>query len=439
MLRTTKSERSFANYDDVQAAAGGKMLPGEAGAQAAERQNRSIVQVPLTAHRAGGDARDRDADSGALIDWLSEEEQMSLIETARQDVPRVRAEDDEHKLKYLKGLVDAQEESRKKKLELAAKKWARASEFYGKKRITTAAELTKEFVGLTESKKLVILKEQITIRVVGYGWTQFKTPWSVAGVPVSVTSLRAKVEAMFLAEESLTKPDEAPVPEAATARLGSIGTLSTQALELASESKFSSAELKVVATDIREAKKSEREAKAGAMHDSHAVKQPPDAPELSIGLKIEVLGQYEMAAEDEGAESTWGKHWFACEVVAQSTGDGTHKKAGKGGTLRKVAKGWTLVKYEDDDEEEWLRLQDFNCMVLSSWRLDLDYVGNDEDEDGGGAAAEDGGKSGDMGPEKIDDSEDDDRDQVEDDKDEDDEDDSSESNDDDDVDDDDED
>ena len=72
--------------------------------------------MPLTAHRAGGDARDRDADSGALIDWLSEEEQMSLIETARQDVPRVRAEDDEHKLKYLKGLVDAQEESRKKKI-----------------------------------------------------------------------------------------------------------------------------------------------------------------------------------------------------------------------------------------------------------------------------------------------------------------------------------
>ena len=88
------------------------MRPGEAGAQAAERQNRSIVQVPLTAHRTGVDARD--ADSDALIDWLSEEEQMSCIETARQDVPRVRAEDDEHKLKYLKGLVDVQEESRKK-------------------------------------------------------------------------------------------------------------------------------------------------------------------------------------------------------------------------------------------------------------------------------------------------------------------------------------
>ena len=416
-----ESERSFANYDEVQAAAGGKMLPGEAGAQAAERQNRSIVQVPLTAHRAGGGARDRDAGSGALIDWLSKEEQMSLIETARQDVPRVRAEDDEHKLKYLKGLVDAQEESRKKKLELAAKGWARASEFYGKKRITTAAELTKEFVGLTESKKLVILKEQITIRVVGYGWTQFKTPWSVAGVPVSVTSLRAKVEAMFLAEESLTRPDEAPVPEAATARLGSMGTLSTQALELASESKFSSAELKVVATDIREAKKSEREAKAGAMHDSHAVKQPPDAPELSIGLKIEVLRKYEMAAEDEGAESTWGKHWFACEVVGQSSGDGTHKKAVKGGSLRTVAKGWTLVKYEDDGEEEWLRLKDFNCMNISSWRLDLDYADLDLE-----------GKSGSMDLDEIDNSKDGDGDEVDDDEDEGDEGHSSEMNDDDD-------
>ena len=103
-------------------------------------------------------------------------------------------------------------------MELAAKRWARASEFYDKKRITTAADLTEALAGKTESKKLVILKEQITIRVVGYGWTQFKTPWSVAGVPVSVASLTAKANAMFIAEESLTKPDEAPVPEAATAR-----------------------------------------------------------------------------------------------------------------------------------------------------------------------------------------------------------------------------
>ena len=151
---------------------------------------------------------------------------------------------------------------------------------------------------------------------------------------------------MFTEEKSLRKPDEAPVPEAATARLGSMGTLLTQALELASESKFSSAELKVVATSIREAKKSEREAKAGAMHDSHSTEQPPEAPELLIGLKIEVLGQYEMAAEDEEAKSTWGKYWFACEVADQSSGDGTHKKAGKGGSLRTVAKGWTLVTGE---------------------------------------------------------------------------------------------
>ena len=156
---------------------------------------------------------------------------MSLIETARQDVPRVRAEDDEHKVKYLKGLVDAQEESWKKKLELAAKRWARASEFYDKERITTAADLAEALAGKTESKKLVILKEQITIRVVGYGWTQFKTPWSVAGVPVSVASLTAKANAMFTDEESLRKPDEAPVPEAATARLGSMGTLSTRGAE----------------------------------------------------------------------------------------------------------------------------------------------------------------------------------------------------------------
>ena len=128
-----------------------------------------------------------------------------------------------------------------------------------------------------------------------------------------------------------------------------------------------------------------------------------------------------MAAEDEGAKSTWGKHWFACEVIGQSSGDGTHKKADKGGSLRTVAKGWTLAKYEDDGEEEWLRLKDFNCMNISSWRLDLDYADLDLE-----------GKSGGMDLDEIDNSKDGDGDEVDDDEDEGDEGGSSEMNDDDD-------
>ena len=188
--------------------------------------------------------------------------------------------------------------SPEKKLELAAKRWARAAEFYDKKRITTAAALAAALDGETESKKPAILKEHITIRVVGYGWMQFKTPWSVAGFPVSVASLTAKAKAMFAAEILLTKPDE---------------------------------------------------------------------------------------------------------------------------SLRTVTKGWTLVKYEDDGEEEWLRLKDFNCMNISSWRLDLDYADLDLE-----------GKSGSMDLDEIDNSKDGDGDEVDDDEDEGDEGHSSEMNDDDD-------
>jgi len=56
--------------------------------------------------------------------------------------------------------------------------------------------------------------------------------------------------------------------------------------------------------------------------------------------------------------------------------------------MRKVNIGWFLVRYEDDDLEEWLRLPGdaFKNNARGSWRVDLDFEASGGIE-GGGAAA----------------------------------------------------
>ena len=58
-----------------------------------------------------------------------------------------------------------------------------------------------------------LLKEQINIVVIGFGWIEFKTPWSCA-TDKTVGSLRdliAKVEAMIMKSGKRPKPEEPPV------------------------------------------------------------------------------------------------------------------------------------------------------------------------------------------------------------------------------------
>ena len=384
-------ERIFGGYDQERKKHQGVDW-SSAGAQFQGKTNNSIFVVAETAHRKPDGSEAGSGDEEALFDSMPIHEQMSCVEAARQDVPRLRAEDDAAVLAAALATLEAHEAQRETKLRHAAQNWAKACDFFDRTPITTMLALNKALTGQSGSKKLAILREQFNIRVLGYGWKELKVPFSKKGCAVTgtVSDLTAQFKSMLAKEKDLTKPKEAPVPGAATTRLPSLGTLTQQAVDLSEASAFSASKLRATADALRQEMQKKKEQADAARHDGHAINQPEEAPELAVGLKIEVMCRIVTESDEDGVEDEVGKHWCAAEVIAVSKGDGAHKRVVGRGQKRTVAAGWALVKYEDDEEEEWLRLGDFNSMAISSWRLDLDYLGgggedlsdeNDDDDD----------------------------------------------------------
>jgi len=81
--------------------------------------------------------------------------------------------------------------------------------------------------------KTELLKAQINIRVQGYGWARFNTAWASSTNKTVGTEadLAHRVKELFADEkaEKLRLPSEPPVPDAATKRLETLGTLTIQA------------------------------------------------------------------------------------------------------------------------------------------------------------------------------------------------------------------
>ena len=93
-----------------------------------------------------------------------------------------------------------------------------------------------------------------------------------------------------------------------------------------------------------------------------------------------------------GQQFTYYKQWLPATVVMISTG--LEKKQGKKGRCMKVPPGQFFISF-DDGENRWIPMKkdDFNCLRVGSWRLDLDFLenrpeGNDEEEGNVDAASE---------------------------------------------------
>ena len=81
-------------------------------------------------------------------------------------------------------------------------------------------------------------------------------------------------------------------------------------------------------------------------------------------------------------------------VVAAANGTAAHKKPTATGQKRKVKIGWFLVRYEDDDVEERLRLfpgDVFNNNARGSWHVDLEFEASGGIEGSGGGGCDDRG------------------------------------------------
>ena len=105
----------------------------------------------------------------------------------------------------------------------------------------------------------------------GYGWTRFNVAWSSAADKSvgSVKDLTAKAKAMIEAEltERLVSPSEPPVPDAATKRLKTLGTLTAQAGALLAKRQASAGAMRALAGKMQNERAAAAESKDAARHE----------------------------------------------------------------------------------------------------------------------------------------------------------------------------
>jgi hypothetical protein len=339
----------------------------------------------VTAGKAkGGSTKDSTPSEEVLLDTLSAKEVEALFEYARTGVKAFKVMDDREVQSQLAENLKSFKARAMSKLNLTADKFARALKFHGLPRIRTVESLRAalEEEG-SEKKQLDLLKEQLNIVVHGFGWSQYRTPWSCSKDKSvgSLLDLQTKTEAMIKECGEQDAPLEPPVPDSAMKTIPSLGTLTLQSIELLNRKRASAGELRVRAKAIEAERAAEAAANLAARQDEHAHAQPADPPAVEVGMHFEINTVIE--DEDESGKVIHYKQWLAVEVVSSAAL--SEDKAIKA-AMR--APDWFLVKYECDGMEEWLRLKEFNCNSKGSWRLDLDYHGT------GGASSSSGGPSG---------------------------------------------
>jgi len=270
-------------------------------------------------------------------------------------------EDDRQRLKQLDVALQTMATQTTRKLRLAAEKFGKALPWF--ERGATAGKLTANVQldsALKEKKKLEkqkieLLKAQISIRVHGYGWARFKTAWSSSTDKTvgTVADLTRRVKQMFADEkaEKLRPPSEPPVPDAATKRLETLGTLTIQASSLLAKRQARTEVIREVAAQLQADKAAAAEATEVARHDACALRQPDEPPAVEMGSHLKVLVLIEEPEEDGSILKEYGQ-WVAVVVVAATDGTAAHKKPTATGQVRKVNIGRFLVRYKDDGVEE---------------------------------------------------------------------------------------
>jgi len=217
------------------------------------------------------------------------------------------------------------------------------------------------------------LKEQIEMRVLGLGWTQFATVWSSGkdahiGTIVHLQKLLEEILVYEMAQRRLQRiPTEAAAPEMKARTMKELGTATCDAQELAAQSLFSVEEVRLAAV-------AEQLRRDEALEDDPVEREQPSvAPPLDaslVGMRLEVCWKYFSTETGEPLLI-----WSPGEVLRVA--DGTSDKASERCRTMLPA-GMVLLKWaEDADRKEketqsWKVLlpQKFNKQVQYAWRYD---------------------------------------------------------------------
>ena len=383
------SERVFAVFGRIRERSQGIAFPAASSA-AAEALNHHVVPAkPKTAGKAEASFGKSSRESSTpYIDLLPKNEVVALFEYARVGKSEFKAKAKSEVQGQLNANYEAFVQQIDKNLLLKSKQFARASSYHQRHRINTIKELRASLAKAgSEKNQIELLKEQLSIVVIGYGWTEHKTPWSCAKDKYvgSLEDLTAKAEAMIQKDGKRQAPAEPPVPESGAKKIQPLGTLTLQTSQLLQAKKATAAELRDRAKREQLEKEIEALAAKEAQRDKFAVGQPETPPEINVGMHLEILTEITEPGDDEGDAPREYNQWLAADVVSAAADPSSLSGKAKKGARR--AADWYLVKYECDGEEEWMRLRaaNFNCRSKGSWRLDLDYANG---ETGAAAKAE---------------------------------------------------
>ena len=224
-----------------------------------------------------------------------------------------------------------------------------------------------------EAPQKAYLREQIEMRVLGLGWTQFETAWSSGKDKHigSIAHLRKHLDEILVHEMGQRRlkriPTEAAAPEMKARTMKELGTATCDSKELAAKALFSVEEVRLAAI-AEQARRDE----AGE-DDVLEREQPEDPPPLDdslVGKRLEICWKYYSTETDEPLLI-----WSPCEVV--KVADGTSDKASER-CKKMLPAGAVLVKWaEDKDREEketlgWKVLlpKKFNKHTQYGWRYD---------------------------------------------------------------------
>ena len=289
----------------------GRIALRSAGAVAQCRWNGDLKRQ----RPAHGKARTAASEDG-IFHRLSAKMQQSLLTMCMEDKETTRAAD--------RAALDAQRAEKRRKEELARKAaMAKGQEafidaLYYREMYDSAAcwktpaIVDRELVKLiSKSAQLQALKENIRMRVLGFGWADLATAWSKDGKEFSVAQLTAHLKTIIVATASRDIPSKPPLPLPARKALPVLGEQARDAAALDLLQLSKGAEFEAEARRVR----AEREAEG--VGDSCAERQQQTAPLVDkalLGKRLEICCNYEL--DNGGSEP----RWCAGQVILVSDG-----------------------------------------------------------------------------------------------------------------------
>jgi hypothetical protein len=256
----------------------------------------------------------RDANSNRSLGFFHQFEkkvQEAIVSVAMQDAPKTRIRNNEALELQAKARKEKEDVLREKGLEKASEEYIDAV-YYHRMYNSYACwkndpkVVTKELAKLSSDRaKYRAIKENIMIRVKGFGWDWCKHPWSKDNRKYSVFELARHLQFIIKKEKSMDIPTEPPFNVPQRLELGVLGTQTSIVADLDKKFAANENEYKSNAERIRCVRESHGQG------DMYSQLQPFSQPELNelVERRIDVLYSVEM---DDGSVTL---RWCQGEVL----------------------------------------------------------------------------------------------------------------------------